>query len=106
MNATRSLPTSNLLSSGRWNTGLDTVHSGGMDTVLWCSESPGKAWRGHQPKGDQVKTECGADDSPTASSTLSRNYGVLAKYKRNEFTKDEMQMTIKHIKSMGHQKQS
>lgn len=75
-----------------------------MDTVLWGSESPGKAWRGHQPKGDRVKTECGADDSPTASSTLSCNYGMSAKYKRNEFTKDDMQMTIKHIKS--HQKQS
>lgn len=89
---------------GDRNTGIGAVRSGGW--TQFCGESPGEAWRGHQPKGDRVKTECGADDSPTASSTLSCNYGVSAKYKRNEFTKDDMQMTIKHIKSMGHQKQS
>lgn len=83
---------------GDGNTSTDTVRSGGYGQFVWCSESPGEAWKGHQPKGCQVKTECGADDGSIVSSTLSSNYGVSAKYKENEFTKDEMQMTIKLFK--------
>lgn len=74
----------------------------------WCSKSPGEAWRGHQPKGCGVETEYGVDDSSAASATttLSSNCGVSAKYKKNEFTKYEMQMTIERVKSMGNQKLS
>lgn len=88
---------------GDGNTGIDAVHSGVW--TQFCG-APRAQERHGGDTSQRVKTECGADDSPTASSTLNCNYGVSAKYKRNEFTKDDMRMTIKHIKSMGHQKQS